>query len=375
MSEGVEVRCIPEDVVYVGRTEWWDLMGQRTTYDGVIHTTALLNRTDSALIATGVRLEALSGEQGLAMCALSEANLAEILPPVIGRDQMGLRKLLDLILWLDNAVGDMPLAHDLTVAPGEAFVIPNLYLAAPSMPEAFRVSVDYRREGGGVETSTARIEASQYTPANDYEVPVTGRWFMKAVPRVGLLDHHRFGVATEFGVDFLRLGHEGAIYAGKGDQETDYFSLGEGVFAAAEGTVVAVREDVPQVRERFFPRAGESEEQFQQRQIKEVHEGLAGDISAWAAGNYILIEHEGGEISAYLHLQPRSAVVREGKEVAQGDPIASVGNTGDSFGAHLHFHVMDHPDLLTGRPLPFRFSNLEAELEEPGMIVCAGESA
>ena len=56
-------------------------------------------------------------------------------------------------------------------------------------------------------------------------------------------------------------------------------------------------------------------------------------------GNVIFIEHEQGYETVYAHLYDR--VVSVGDHVAQGEQIGTVGNTGRSSGAHLHFEVHD----------------------------------
>lgn len=56
----------------------------------------------------------------------------------------------------------------------------------------------------------------------------------------------------------------------------------------------------------------------------------------------ITIEHEiDGEVwyTRYLHMYSSGIYVTEGQEVAAGELIAGVGNTGNSTGAHLHFEV------------------------------------
>lgn len=58
--------------------------------------------------------------------------------------------------------------------------------------------------------------------------------------------------------------------------------------------------------------------------------------------NRIVIEHADGYCTLYLHLQPNSAVVKEGQWVSQGQPIARSGRTGyvlGENGAHLHFQL------------------------------------
>lgn len=55
------------------------------------------------------------------------------------------------------------------------------------------------------------------------------------------------------------------------------------------------------------------------------------------AGNWIVISHGNGLVTKYMH---SSAVyVSVGQQVAKGQNIGAVGNTGNSFGAHLHFQV------------------------------------
>ncbi len=55
------------------------------------------------------------------------------------------------------------------------------------------------------------------------------------------------------------------------------------------------------------------------------------------AGNWIVIAHGNGIVTKYMH---SSAVyVSVGQYVERGQNIGAVGNTGNSFGAHLHFQV------------------------------------
>jgi len=67
----------------------------------------------------------------------------------------------------------------------------------------------------------------------------------------------------------------------------------------------------------------------------------AGRVSAanysTSAGNLVHIEHGGGLQTRYFHLQ--RSVVGVGANVAQGQLIGYVGNTGNSTGCHLHFEV------------------------------------
>ncbi|MGL4522167.1 MAG: peptidoglycan DD-metalloendopeptidase family protein [Bacilli bacterium] len=54
-------------------------------------------------------------------------------------------------------------------------------------------------------------------------------------------------------------------------------------------------------------------------------------------GNVVFIKHPTGFETVYAHLTTRC--VEEGVTVSQGEKIGKVGNTGHSFGAHLHFEM------------------------------------
>ena len=55
------------------------------------------------------------------------------------------------------------------------------------------------------------------------------------------------------------------------------------------------------------------------------------------AGNWVVISHGNGIVTKYMHSS--ATYVRPGDFVERGQNIGAVGNTGQSFGAHLHFQV------------------------------------
>jgi len=72
-----------------------------------------------------------------------------------------------------------------------------------------------------------------------------------------------------------------------------------------------------------------------------VRAAMAGRVSAvgWdnVLGNYIIINHHSGYRTLYGHLS--TIRTRTGVNVAQGERIGDVGNSGQSTGPHLHFTV------------------------------------
>ena len=56
-------------------------------------------------------------------------------------------------------------------------------------------------------------------------------------------------------------------------------------------------------------------------------------------GNYVKIKHDNGMYTLYAHMVCGSIKVNVGDRVSKGQILGSMGNTGYSFGAHLHFEV------------------------------------
>jgi murein DD-endopeptidase MepM/ murein hydrolase activator NlpD len=72
-------------------------------------------------------------------------------------------------------------------------------------------------------------------------------------------------------------------------------------------------------------------------------------------GNKVILKIAPKVFAAYEHLQPGSLTVKVGDKVKAGAVLAKLGNTGPSTGAHLHFGLLDRPNVFTGRALPFVF--------------------
>ena len=70
-------------------------------------------------------------------------------------------------------------------------------------------------------------------------------------------------------------------------------------------------------------------------------------------GYNVMIDHGGGVVSVYGHSS--KLLCKEGQRVQAGDLLALVGNTGYSFGPHLHFEI--RLDGVPIDPVPFMRRN------------------
>lgn len=369
-AEQLAIHLYPHDHVFVFQTSWWDLLNKRTCYDAVIHTTAIVNRSTETLTIDRLVVEAYASSQLISRHVWQANDLLELAKPVIGRITAGLGRTLELILFMHQALpAQVELVSSPTLMPNQAWVIPNIYLSFHALPDKLDLIIDTVDMDGKNVSAQTELRVTEYLGRNEYTLPVEGSWFMKAYPETGRLDHHRFGVSNEFGVDLLKLGPGGELFKNDGVLASDWYSYGEKVFAAASGQVAAVHTSAVQKWTRFHPADGESDDEFQRRALREAQAALAADVLDWAAGNYIVIEHADGEFSSYLHLKEKSVRVKEGDQVTRGEHIAEVGNTGDSYGAHLHFQVTNSKDLINGKSLPFSFTGISIDLQEPGKFV------
>ncbi|WP_439593801.1 M23 family metallopeptidase [Microbacterium sp.] len=90
----------------------------------------------------------------------------------------------------------------------------------------------------------------------------------------------------------------------------------------------------------------------------------AGPGTVITAGTYsgygvsVRIDHGDSLITLYGHMITGSLLVHEGDQVTAGTPIGAEGNTGRSFGCHLHFEVtyqsrtIDPQPFMAARGLP-----------------------
>ena len=77
--------------------------------------------------------------------------------------------------------------------------------------------------------------------------------------------------------------------------------------------------------------------------------------NATVAGNVVALKIAPARFAFYAHLQPRSIRVRPGQRVKKGPGLGLLGNSGNSVGPHLHFHVGTENDLNATVAAPYVF--------------------
>jgi hypothetical protein len=75
-------------------------------------------------------------------------------------------------------------------------------------------------------------------------------------------------------------------------------------------------------------------------------------------GNHVIMQ-SGDMYAGFAHLVPGSVAVEAGQTVRRGDVLGRVGHTGNSTAPHLHFQLMDSPELMTATGVPCAFRTYE----------------
>jgi hypothetical protein len=75
-------------------------------------------------------------------------------------------------------------------------------------------------------------------------------------------------------------------------------------------------------------------------------------------GNHVIMQ-SGDIFAGFAHLVPGSVTVEAGQTVRRGDVLGRVGHTGNSTSPHLHFQLMDSPELMTAKGVPCAFRAYE----------------
>lgn len=182
-----------------------------------------------------------------------------------------------------------------------------------------------------------------YQTRTPLSLPFSGEWYVYWGGRSIAQNYHAAFREQRFAFDFMVL-RNGKSHTGTGDDNADYFCFGQPVLAPGAGRVVA---------------AGYGESDRAPGKM----------LTENPLGNYVIIDHGGGEFSFLAHLRQGSVTVRPGDAVIQCQPIGECGNSGHSSESHLHYHLQTTAIPFQGDGLPAQFVTYVAN----GNAIARGE--
>jgi Peptidase family M23 len=208
------------------------------------------------------------------------------------------------------------------------------------------------RGRSGVQRAEVMVRPVAYQGKTDLILPLTGRVMvldghdfyshhrrldLSVLVPLGLLRRHFNRYAYDFSLvdDRDRLSRTG------GGSNEDWVGYGATVLAPGDGVV---RDAVNDAKEHILPHDQWDDEAGMQKPRS-------------IPGNFVVIDHENGEVSFLAHLKQGSVVVKPGDRVRRGQVIGRMGLSGDSDETpHIHYQLMDAADFRDADGLPSYFS-------------------
>lgn len=190
---------------------------------------------------------------------------------------------------------------------------------------------DHQIDGLLIQSLETHEETDKEFTKTEFQFPVKGEWFVFWGGNDVMSNYHYAHETQRYALDIVRTQEESS-YRGEATANENYYAFGEPLYAAADGTIVEVKNDIPDNTPG----------------VMNVEE---------PAGNFVVIEHGNGEYSITAHIKEGSVAVKTGDKVKQGELIGELGNSGNSSEAHLHFQVSDGPDLFTSRSIQIRWAD------------------
>src|SRR5262249_12995442 len=133
--------------------------------------------------------------------------------------------------------------------------------------------------------------------------------------------------SQRFAIDWMRIDTEGKLVSGDPTKVESFLAYDQPVLAVANATVIETLDSLDD-------------------QVPGALPDPATITVANIDGNHIILDLGKGLYAFYAHLKKGTLRVKKGDRVRLGQEMARTGNTGNTSGPHLHFHIMTSPSAL-----------------------------
>ena len=221
--------------------------------------------------------------------------------------------------------------------------------AVPSeLRHRFRLSIPARKDGtgGSIENTITGAPISVVKGAPPLLHPPLRGANWVAFNSLGGEDHRRAAqaidskitIAQRFAIDWMQLGPDGRLFHGDSQSNSNFYGYGAEVLAVADATVCDLKDGLPE-------NSGSNQAASRKITLDNV------------VGNYITLDLGSQRFAVYAHLVPGSVLVKVGDKVKAGQPIAKLGNSGNSDAPHLHFHLVNANSPLAAEGVPYELDH------------------
>lgn len=196
------------------------------------------------------------------------------------------------------------------------------------------------------------------------QFPVEGEWSTPNTPGTRIPSHGTNILGTRYAYDFLQVNwsrkgkpcYQASFlhYLVVGLPLSMCYCYGKSIYSPCDGTIIKVHSS-----------SKESAKTNVFSDLRRAYKNSKFDPELDAvneiAGNHIILKYSDGVYVCLCHLQPNSIIPIEGQRVHKGDLLACIGHTGNSTFPHLHFQLMDSPDVRYANGLLCAFAQYEVQ--------------
>ncbi|MFE3068854.1 peptidoglycan DD-metalloendopeptidase family protein [Streptomyces sp. NPDC059247] len=236
-------------------------------------------------------------------------------------------------------------------ALASVFVTPPYPYAVGWLPAVAAAAVGI----GLLVTARPRRAAAADRPPVKIAPPVTGRWTALNSPADRTPSHGTHLYGQTYAIDIVAAGPSDGAGDGRpafaalwplSRRSEEYPGFGAPLYAVADAVVVHAEDRQRDHRSRTSLPA-----LVYLMVVESLVRSLAG--ARRVTGNHLVLDLGDGTYAMYAHLRHGSLTVRAGDRVTAGRELARCGNSGNSTEPHVHFQLMDGPDLDTAVGVPF----------------------
>ena len=164
--------------------------------------------------------------------------------------------------------------------------------------------------------------AITYPPASDaveIDSPLSGEWYVGHGGNAELVNYHHIAANQRDALDILKV-RDNSTHAGAGHNLDDYYAFGEPVLSPGDVVITAA--------------------------TSTLSDQPVGTVDLdHPEGNVLVVDIGTGKYVVLAHLRQNSLQVSVGDRVHTGQPIAQVGNSGNTDEPHLHLQIQNRPEL------------------------------